>query len=522
MSKVHENVGLFNECNHKWTIPEWSKIPLKAILNSQGFNVGNHEWTVQLEKGSSSYPEHIGIFVMSMGKYSTSDKGDSTEKIKVSLSIIKSGMKSIDKGFSHDFEFKGGSSYGRGYQKVTTLQNLQKYLTNDRLTLSIGLAIEQKNKNSLDGPRPYPKPQPLKFYDQDFKDFQDVTIHVFKDEIDESEEIESTEGLTSDEKATIHSHKFILAAESPWFRDIFLSGMKESTENEVKIRGVDPIIFQLIFDFSYGRNIYINDSTHCINILKVADRFQSKRIKDYAFSCLRAQINKSNIFDIWEASDLYDCDETRALCEEYMKSSYPDIFMSPGWLSANDKCAISAIKIDGLQGIIDETRFYKAVLARREFAIQTVINLRKAKEKESEEKIAKAPHVTPTPSNVNIYEEIQKEAKDIKEDDKDNSCNSDTQTKTETERLERLENIRWEKYIKEELEAIQKHFEIMIRNIRFHQMETEFLANTVRKERAVMQIPGIKDIIFEAYRDKTFLGKKELSKKYKSRSIESK
>ncbi|KAL0085342.1 hypothetical protein J3Q64DRAFT_1698906 [Phycomyces blakesleeanus] len=403
-----------------------------------------------------------------MNKYPDSDTRDSIQKIKVSISIIKSVIQPINKGVSYEPEYRGESSNGRVYFEGTTLQNLQNYITDDQLALSVSLTIGHKNKNPVDEPRSYPKPRPLKFYDQDLKNFQDVTIHVLKNNKDEPKEIESnlnnnstasitisknkkdesTQEFVSDKKTTLHGHKFILAAASPWFRDIFLSGIKESTKNEVKICGVDPIISQLIFDFSYGKDIYIKDSTHCINILKVADRLQFKNIKVYAFSYLRNQVKKSNIFGIWEASDLYDCDETRALCEKYRKSGYPDIFMSPGWLSANDKCAISVIKIDGLQGIIDETRFYKAVLARREFAIQTVINLRKAKEKESEEKIAKAPHVTPTPSNVNIYEEIQKEAKDIKEDDKDNSCNSDTQTKTKTERLKRLENIRWENILK--------------------------------------------------------------------------
>ncbi|KAL0084712.1 hypothetical protein J3Q64DRAFT_1849136 [Phycomyces blakesleeanus] len=418
------------------------------------------------------------------------------------------------------------------------------------MTGLLDVAIEQTTKNLLNGPRSYPQLLALTFHDQDIKNLQDVTIHVFKNEKDEPDEkksnlnhgstgstnenenkkVEDTEGTISNEEATLHGHNFILAAASPWFRDIFLSGMKESTENEVKIHGVDPKIFKLIFDFSYGNDIYIKDSTHGISIIKVADRLQFKRIKVYAFSCLRAQIKNSNMFDIWQASDLYDCDETRKLCEKYMRSNYADIFVSPEWLATSDVYALKAIKIDGLKGIVDETVFYKAVLARREAATQKVIDLQKLKEEESGDEVTKALPGTPTPSNVNIYEKIQKEIKDIKGakgakdtkgESKDNDYTTDTQTETETEKLERLENIRWERYIKEELEAIQKHFEVMICHIRFPQMDIEFIADTVEKEDAVMQIPGIKDILFESYRHKAFLGKRELSKKYQSRSIES-
>ncbi|KAL0085492.1 hypothetical protein J3Q64DRAFT_1860461 [Phycomyces blakesleeanus] len=584
MTTVLKNVGLFNESNHNWTIPEWSKIPMKYILKSQRFNVGNHEWIINLYKGISDKPEHLGIFLIPTGVYPTSDKGDSTDKVRVCLSIIKSGIKTMD---TDNVEEKIAN--GRGYDQFITLQDVQNYLTDDQLTLSINLTINQTHKNSLRGPRSYPKPQPLKFYAEDLENFQDVIIHVFKDENNESDKnesnlnhgstdsinknenkkVEDTEGTISNEKTTLHGHKFILATASPWFRDIFLSGMKESTDNEVKIHGVDPKIFKLIFDFSYGNDIYIKDSIHGISILKVADRLQFKRIKKYAFSCLRAQIKNSNIFDIWEASDLYDCDKTRKLCEKYMRSNYADIFVSPEWLATSDVYALKAINIDGLKGRMDETVFYKAVLSRREAATQEVINLRKAKEKELEDNMLKAQLGNPTPSGDNESEVVKgldegakdprEGAKDSEADDKNSEDASredtgekgkedsknngnekmDTNVKatdngwedlpenvkpvveTEEEKLERLENIRWEEYIKEELEAIQKHFETMIRYIRFPQMDIEFLADIVEKEDAVMQLPGIKDILIESYRHKAFLGKREVSKKYQSRTIES-
>ncbi|KAL0084700.1 hypothetical protein J3Q64DRAFT_1100504 [Phycomyces blakesleeanus] len=213
--------------------------------------------------------------------------------------------------------------------------------------------------------------------------------------------------MKSNKKSTLHGHKFILAAASPWFRDTFLSGIKESTENEVKIRGVDPNIFKLIFDFSYGKDIYIKDSTHSVNILKVADRLQFEDIKVYTFSCLRGQLDESNIFDIWQASDLYSCGETRISCEEFLKDCYADIFEPPGWPAASNDYALKAITVDGLKGRIDERIFYKAALARRDISVQKMINLLKTKEKKCKKKVAKALPGTSTLGNVNIHEGIK-------------------------------------------------------------------------------------------------------------------
>ncbi|KAL0084743.1 hypothetical protein F4703DRAFT_1942899 [Phycomyces blakesleeanus] len=538
--------------------------------------------TIQLRKGTRDRPEHLGVCVVPSPHTLVVDKGDSIEKIKVSISLIKAGMQPIVREFSRDFEFKGVLSGGRGYNEFITLQHLQNYLTDDQLTLSIVLAIEQKIKNLLGGPSLHPKSQPFNFSNQDLKNFQDVTIHVFNEKNDGSDEmetnfnhdstasirsnkrkrVESTEDIKSNKKITLHSHKFILASASPWFRDTFLSGMKESTENEVKIRGVDPNIFKWIFDFSYGKDIKIKNSTHGINIIKVADRLQFKIIKDYTFLCLQNHINKFNIFDIWETSDLCDCVETRRFCMQYMRSNYVDIFLSPGWLSANDEYALKAIKIDGLKGVMDETIFYRTVMTRRRAAVMELAKLRITKEKEWKEELLKAPSGSSTPSGEDeseIVKEVKEEAKvsegdvkvsegdakvsddnsredtggKVKEDSKDNGKEKmDTNVKvtdsggedslgnvkavveTEAEKLKRLEKIRWEEYIKKELESTHKHFETMILHIRFPQMGIEFLANTVEKDDCVMQIPGIKDVLIESYRHKAFLGKQEVSKKY--------
>ncbi|KAL0085475.1 hypothetical protein J3Q64DRAFT_1699032 [Phycomyces blakesleeanus] len=120
MVERYKNVGVFNKCNYEWTVSEWSKIPLNTISESLFFNLKNNECNVQ----------SLGIFVLVGKKVTESDKEDSTEKIKVSLSIIK----------PDNLEVR--TPNGRVYYGTTTLKKVQTYVTGDKLTFSIGVSLE--------------------------------------------------------------------------------------------------------------------------------------------------------------------------------------------------------------------------------------------------------------------------------------------------------------------------------------------------------------------------------------------
>ncbi|KAL0085447.1 hypothetical protein J3Q64DRAFT_1743718 [Phycomyces blakesleeanus] len=87
---------------------------------------------------------------------------ETLEKIEGSISIIKTGIKPVYISVSHDFEFEEGYASPWGYLDATTLQKVDNYLTDDKLTFSICLAIKQEPKYSVCESLLYPK-QPQVF-----------------------------------------------------------------------------------------------------------------------------------------------------------------------------------------------------------------------------------------------------------------------------------------------------------------------------------------------------------------------
>ncbi|KAI7863588.1 BTB/POZ protein, partial [Spinellus fusiger] len=109
---------------------------------------------------------------------------------------------------------------------------------------------------------------PLQFDSRFISRFHDVTIRVFESE-EESEPGADDEDISNSQ--VFYSSKLILATMSPFFEDLFTSGMRESTEKEVVLRGVDSKVFKVILDYIHTNKIDIGSIKDGANLLKEAD-----------------------------------------------------------------------------------------------------------------------------------------------------------------------------------------------------------------------------------------------------------
>jgi len=99
-------------------------------------------------------------------------------------------------------------------------------------------------------------------------------------------------------------HKVVLAANSDYFRAMFLNEMKEAEENEVKIDGIDPYIMNLLIDFCYTQRISLNEEKYLI-VLSAASRFCMKFLLDVCVEYLSTIMNVSNCLHLIDISDEY-------------------------------------------------------------------------------------------------------------------------------------------------------------------------------------------------------------------------
>ncbi|KAI7863598.1 BTB/POZ protein [Spinellus fusiger] len=200
---------------------------------------------------------------------------------------------------------------------------------------------------------------PLQFDSRFISRFHDVTIRVFESE-EESETGADDEDISNSQ--VFYSIKCILAVSSPFFKELFTSGMKESTEKEIILRGVDPKVFERILDFVHTNKIDIGSIKDCASLLREADKFIMERFISEVVYYLQLSISCSTLWEIWNIADDYNCTELEETCVAFMRSNCVDLFADPGWINVKEIVALKALQINNLQTNVNESVFYEAVL----------------------------------------------------------------------------------------------------------------------------------------------------------------
>ncbi|KAI9019222.1 hypothetical protein CLU79DRAFT_254922 [Phycomyces nitens] len=358
-----------------------------------------------------------------------------------------------------------------------SLNTIQQYIINDRLTISVYIdndspCFVQKRQN-------FSEPRILRIDNEKFSQFHDITMHVFEDE-DGDLDLDldgKVKGQNETQRSTGHQtfrgHKIILATASPWFENLFMSGM-ESRLGEVTIRGVDPEIFKRFLHYSYKQEIYIRSVSDALKLIKVADLLKFDEIRKDSFSYLQMRINSGNFWSIWKAADVYNCKTTQDMCQEFIKNNCPSVLGSPGWLTADYEYTLKALKIDSLPVAVEESVFFEAILDWREAAIERISNNGKKmtigarKEENCPDSIS---DVTKHTTHDIKCTENSAQGKDTLAD------NMLVMVGDQTARIE--------------LDIIDRQFSTMVHCIRFTQMKKEYLADVVEAEKAVMKVTGI-------------------------------
>ena len=121
------------------------------------------------------------------------------------------------------------------------------------------------------------------------------------------------------------ANRMVLACYSPFFENMFKSGLKERYEKSIEIKyGKGQFIKQLI-DFIYFGSISINNSD-VVEILEAADFLQLDNIKEVCFNHLEKNLDLENCFDVFELADRYRSPLLKAAVEEFISKNF-EIFI---------------------------------------------------------------------------------------------------------------------------------------------------------------------------------------------------
>ena len=160
---------------------------------------------------------------------------------------------------------------------------------------------------------------------------------------------------------TLHAHRVILAACSPYFSAMFSGGMKESQQGVVHFKDLDPKAIDAIVDFCYIATITIT-MDNVQELLPAASMLQMSGVVDACCKFLASQLHPSNCLGIRQFSQVHSCPDLWKKCCMFMQQRFPEIALHEEFLelSFEDLCTILS---DGNLNVRGEEQVYEAGLA---------------------------------------------------------------------------------------------------------------------------------------------------------------
>lgn len=127
------------------------------------------------------------------------------------------------------------------------------------------------------------------------------------------------------EGRTVYAHRFILFARCDYFRRMFTSGYRESTDASVKINDVSHDVFLCVLSFLYTGKPRDVSPEMAIEVLGAANLYSIDALKRICAEIITRSLCVENVASILHAADTYELPTLRTQCLHYMVCHFGEV-----------------------------------------------------------------------------------------------------------------------------------------------------------------------------------------------------
>ncbi|ELU10190.1 hypothetical protein CAPTEDRAFT_215644 [Capitella teleta] len=127
---------------------------------------------------------------------------------------------------------------------------------------------------------------------------------------------------------TIDCHRLVLMAASPFFKTMFRSGLRESTQREVDFDFPSSEIAVVIIDYFYSGEIDIN-SNNVQDLIAVSEYLCLDDLKKHLCAFMTTKVDSTNCMEFYRFSRKFNLGKLVTLCLEYILSHFDEAVTPP-------------------------------------------------------------------------------------------------------------------------------------------------------------------------------------------------
>ncbi|XP_047457320.1 kelch-like protein 41a [Mugil cephalus] len=147
---------------------------------------------------------------------------------------------------------------------------------------------------------------------------------------------------------SIPCHQLILAACSPYFRELFFSEEgKEAERKEVVLENLDANILEAIVNYMYSAEIDINEN-NVQDVLAVANRFQIPSVFTVCVNYLQKNISKKSCLAIYRLGLMLNCARLAIAARDYIADRFETVAKDEDFLELAPPELFAIIGADAL------------------------------------------------------------------------------------------------------------------------------------------------------------------------------
>lgn len=133
------------------------------------------------------------------------------------------------------------------------------------------------------------------------------------------------------ENHVIHAHRCVLYCRAKYFRNMFETGMRESTQKEISIPDLSYSVFLSVLEYLYTGYIEFKSGRAALDILVAADMFGLDILRAKCMERVESAVTVTNAAFICEVADSHNAYALKQYCVSFILHNFKDVINTEAW-----------------------------------------------------------------------------------------------------------------------------------------------------------------------------------------------